>query len=68
MTNWEYLQSCDCEQAAHFLCEMVEEEFYKTHDDNEWQCDHCIMQERCSEMGNGWRQWLMEDGTIEHKD
>ena len=61
MTNWEYLQSRDCEQAAHFLCDMVEDEFYKTHDDNEWQCDHCIMQERCSEMGNGWLQWLLED-------
>lgn len=60
MTNWEYLQSCDCEQAAHFLCDMVEEEFYKTHDDTEFHCDYCPMTSRCHQGGNGWLIWLKE--------
>ena len=58
MTNWEYLQGCDCEQAAHFLCDMVEEEFYKTHDDTEYHCDYCPMTSRCHQGGNGWLIWL----------
>ena len=61
MTNWEYLQSCDCEQAAHFLCDMVEDEFYKSHDECEWQCNNCPVTDRCSEGFNGWLRWLMEE-------
>ena len=61
MTNFEAIKNSDLEQLGHFLCDMVEDEFYKTHDDNKWMCDHCIMQERCSEIGNGWLQWLKEE-------
>jgi hypothetical protein len=39
---------------------MVEDEFYKTHVDNEWQCDKCPVQDRCQECGNGWLDWLRE--------
>lgn len=63
MTNWEYIQTHDCEQVAHYFCDMVEDELYKNHDESEWMCDHCIMQARCSETGNGWLRWLMEEKT-----
>lgn len=60
MTNFEYIKSLTPKELSHFFCDMVEEEFYKTHDDSEWQCDHCVMQERCSQIGNGWLRWLEE--------
>lgn len=60
MNNYEYLKNITIEQMSHFLCQMVEDEFYKTHDDSEWQCDKCPVQDRCQEIRNGWLDWLME--------
>jgi hypothetical protein len=60
MTNFEYIKSLTQTELSHFLCEMVEEEFYKTHDDSEWQCDKCPVQDRCHQGGNGWLIWLRE--------
>ena len=61
MNNYEYLKNITIEQMSHFLCQMVEDEFYKTHDDSEWQCDKCPVQDRCQERGNGWLDWLREE-------
>lgn len=60
MNNYEYLKNITIEQMSHFLCQMVEDEFYKTHDDSEWQCDKCPVQDRCQESENGWLDWLKE--------
>lgn len=61
MTNFEYIQSHDCEQAARFLCEVVETEFYKTHHDyTQYHCEFCPMTNRCRSGHNGWMDWLME--------
>ena len=60
MNNYDYLKNITIEQMSHFLCQMVEDEFYKTHDDSEWQCDKCPVQDRCQECGNGWLDWLKE--------
>lgn len=60
MNNYDYLKNITIEQMSHFLCQMVEDEFYKTHGDNEWQCDKCPVQDRCQEFENGWLDWLKE--------
>ena len=60
MTNFEYIKSLTQTELSHFLCEMVEEEFYKTHDDTEYHCDYCPMTSRCHQGGNGWLIWLKE--------
>ena len=60
MNNYEYLKNITIEQMGHFLCDMVEHEFYKTHDDSEWQCDTCPVQDKCKEIENGWLVWLKE--------
>ena len=64
MNNYEYLKNITIEQMSHFLCQMVEDEFYKTHGDNEWQCDKCPVRDKCEAArmnGNGWFHWLREE-------
>lgn len=62
MTNFEYIQSHDCEEVSRLLCVMVETEFYKIHGDTlEHHCDSCPMDDRCTYKHNGWMDWLMEE-------
>lgn len=61
MTNFEYIKSLTQKELSHFLCEMVEEEFYKTHDYTQYHCEFCPMTNRCRSGHNGWMDWLMEE-------
>lgn len=54
MTNFDKIKNADIDEMAQLLCKAIEDIT------DEYPCDHCFMEGRCSNGHNGWTDWLKE--------
>lgn len=54
MTNFEKLKNADIDEMSQLLCKAIEDIT------DDYPCDHCFMEGRCSDGHNGWADWLKE--------
>jgi len=55
MNKYEYMKNINIEQMGHFLCDAMEDS------EDDFPCERCPMNGKCTEGINGWVEWLKEE-------